>query len=92
MIFTKIAKIAIFAKIAKIAIFTKNVIFAIFANITGIRARSSRPRIPHFRGDFANSVIFATPLVVTQSRPIKLKITIDKLSTIGEPKKKSIYY
>ena len=35
--------------------------------------RYSRPRIPHFRGDFANSAIFATPLVKTMERMVANK-------------------
>ena len=57
---TNITNIAA-ANITNIAIFAS---IAIFANITGIRARYSRPQIPHIRGDFANIAIFATPLVL----------------------------
>ena len=65
-------------KSTKVSIFTlfaelfspKLTFFAIFANITGIRARSSRPRIPQIRGDFLNIAIFSTPLLLIQSHHI----------------------
>ena len=68
------AKIDIFSRISRISQISRPRIVANTANTANNDIRSdireyhrysprySRPRIPHFRGDFANSVIFATPL------------------------------